>query len=30
MNIKSAEYVISNSRVDMCPHDKKTEYAFIG
>lgn len=30
MNIKSAEYVISNSRVDMCPHDTKPEYAFIG
>lgn len=30
MNIKSAEFLVSNSRVDMCPQDNKPEYAFIG
>ncbi len=30
MNITSAEFVISNSRVDMCPKSTLPEYAFIG
>lgn len=30
MKITSAEFVISNSRADMCPHDARPEYAFIG
>lgn len=30
MNIKSAEFLVSNSRVDMCPQENKPEYAFIG
>ncbi len=30
MNITSAEFVISNSNVDMCPHTDMPEYAFIG
>lgn len=30
MEIKSAEFLISNSRVDACPQDDKPEYAFIG
>ena len=30
MEIKSAEFVISNTRIDRCPQDGKPEYAFIG
>ena len=30
MIIKSAEFLISNTNVDKCPQDGKTEYAFIG
>ncbi|MCQ2199944.1 MAG: ribosome biogenesis GTP-binding protein YihA/YsxC [Paludibacteraceae bacterium] len=30
MNIKSAEFVISNQKVTACPHHDKPEYAFIG
>lgn len=30
MEIKSAEFIISNTRVDRCPQDGKPEYAFIG
>ena len=30
MKITSAEFVISNSRVDMCPNTGLPEYAFIG
>lgn len=30
MNIKSAEFVISNSDYKKCPQDGKPEYAFIG
>lgn len=30
MKIKSAEFVVSNSRADQCPSDTKPEYAFIG
>ncbi len=30
MNITSAEFVISNSRADMCPDTNLPEYAFIG
>ena len=30
MNIKSAKFVISNTRIDRCPQDGKPEYAFIG
>ena len=30
MEIKSAEFVISNTRIDRCPQDRKPEYAFIG
>ena len=30
MNIKSAEFVISNTDVSKCPQDGKPEYAFIG
>lgn len=30
MNIKSAKFVISNSRVDKCPTHQLPEYAFIG
>ena len=30
MEIKSAEFVISNSRADMCPKSDLPEYAFIG
>ena len=30
MEIKSAEFVISNARVDQCPPTKLPEYAFIG
>ena len=30
MEIKSAQFVISNTRIDRCPQDGKPEYAFIG
>lgn len=30
MEIKSAEFIISNTQVAKCPQDKKPEYAFIG
>lgn len=30
MKIKTAEFVISNSRAEQCPHHNKPEYAFIG
>ena len=30
MNIKSAEFLISNTDVSKCPRDGKPEYAFIG
>lgn len=30
MKIKSAEFVVSNTRVDQCPDSKLPEYAFIG
>lgn len=30
MEIKEAEFIISNTQVDHCPHDGKPEYAFIG
>ena len=30
MEIKSAEFIISNTCVDRCPQDGKPEYAFIG
>jgi GTP-binding protein len=30
MNIKKAEFIISNTQVDKCPQDSKPEYAFIG
>lgn len=30
MQIRSAEFLISNSRADMCPESDKPEYAFIG
>lgn len=30
MDIKKAEFVISNAVVDKCPKDTKAEYAFIG
>ncbi|MDL2224263.1 ribosome biogenesis GTP-binding protein YihA/YsxC [Bacteroidales bacterium OttesenSCG-928-M06] len=30
MNIKKAEFIISNTQVDKCPQDDKPEYAFIG
>jgi len=30
MNIKSAEFVISNSELDKCPSPDKPEFAFIG
>lgn len=30
MEIKSAEFVISNSQVDKCPEGNRPEYAFIG
>lgn len=30
MKIKSAQFVISNSRVDQCPQEPIPEYAFIG
>lgn len=30
MQIRSAEFVISNSRADQCPASTKPEYAFIG
>ncbi|PRX45292.1 ribosome biogenesis GTP-binding protein YihA/YsxC [Salegentibacter salegens] len=30
MKIKTAEFVVSNTRVDLCPESKLPEYAFIG
>jgi len=30
MEIKSASFVISNTKIDKCPQDGKPEYAFIG
>lgn len=30
MQIKSAEFLMSNSKVDKCPKDRLPEYAFIG
>ena len=30
MEIKSAEFIISNTRIDRCPQDRLPEYAFIG
>ena len=30
MKIKSAEFVVSNSKVDLCPKSSLPEYAFIG
>ena len=30
MEIKSAEFIISNTRIDHCPQDGLPEYAFIG
>ena len=30
MDITSAEFVVSNSRADMCPQTHLPEYAFIG
>lgn len=30
MDIKSAEFIISNTELDKCPKDGKPEYAFIG
>ncbi|HIP32895.1 MAG TPA: YihA family ribosome biogenesis GTP-binding protein [Crocinitomicaceae bacterium] len=30
MKIKQAEFVISNTDIDLCPKDGKPEYAFIG
>lgn len=30
MKIKTAEFVISNSKVDLCPNSSLPEYAFIG
>ena len=30
MEITSAEFVVSNSRADMCPATHLPEYAFIG
>ncbi|MBZ9629308.1 ribosome biogenesis GTP-binding protein YihA/YsxC [Salegentibacter sp. LM13S] len=30
MKIKSAEFLVSNSRIDLCPESKLPEYAFIG
>lgn len=30
MEIKKADFVISNTTVDKCPHDGRPEYAFIG
>ena len=30
VEIKSAKFVISNTRIDKCPQDGKPEYAFIG
>lgn len=30
MNIKSADFYISNSRADMCPPEQRPEFAFIG
>src|SRR5690606_7029369 len=30
MQIKSAEFLVSNSKVDKCPNNNLPEYAFIG
>ena len=30
MEIRSAEFIISNTRIDRCPQDNLPEYAFIG
>ena len=30
MEIKSAEFIISNTKVDLCPKGNLPEYAFIG
>lgn len=30
MEIKTAEFIISNSKLDLCPSDNRPEYAFIG
>ena len=30
MIIKTAEFIVSNTQTAKCPHDDKTEYAFIG
>tara|TARA_B100001778_G_C18568425_1_gene621295 strand:+ start:321 stop:926 length:606 start_codon:yes stop_codon:yes gene_type:complete len=30
MQVKTAEFVMSNTRVDLCPEPTKPEYAFIG
>ena len=30
MEIRSAEFIISNTRIDRCPQDSLPEYAFIG
>ena len=30
MQIKSADFVVSNSNVDKCPQNNLPEYAFIG
>lgn len=30
MEIKSARFIISNTRIEKCPQDNKPEYAFIG
>lgn len=30
MDIKKAEFIISNTQIDKCPQDGKPEYAFIG
>jgi GTP-binding protein len=30
MNIKKAEFIISNTNPDLCPKDDRPEYAFIG
>ena len=30
MIVKTADFVVSNSRVEACPHDGRPEYAFIG
>jgi len=30
MIVKTAEFIVSNTQTAKCPHDDKTEYAFIG